>query len=348
MEGGMAMKTLRILTAALAASVALSFGGIAHAETGDVRIADQFGLSYLPVYVALKQHLFQKRFEEAGLKDTKVTELKIASGAAANDALLSGNADLVLGGLTGMYILHDKTRGTPLEVRGAVAICDSPIFLNTINPRIKSIKDLTRNDRVAMTAAKGTTHSFIFQLAVAQAFGWDNRHKLDTLAVGMRHPDATVSLLNDREPRTHSSTVPYIFEELANPRVHTIYNSYDVVGGRETLIVAYTTQKWKAANPKTYLATVAALEDAMKFIDSNKQAAAGIYVEHTKAKFTADQVHKWLQAKDDKDRPMIYYSPAPSRSLVLADYMYKDKLLSRKPSGWKDYFWDNLYSLPGS
>ncbi|HET8609801.1 MAG TPA: hypothetical protein VFM11_08685, partial [Burkholderiales bacterium] len=215
------MKTLRVLTAALAASVALSFAGIARAETGNVRIADQFGLSYLPVYVALKQHLFQKRFEEAGLKGTKVTELKIASGAAANDALLSGNADLVLGGLTGMYILHGKTYGTPLEVRGAAAICDSPIFLNTINPRIKSIKDLTSNDRVAMTAAKGTTHSFIFQLAVAQAFGWDNRHKLDTLAVGMRHPDATVSLLNDREPRTHSSTVPYIFEELANPHVHT-------------------------------------------------------------------------------------------------------------------------------
>jgi hypothetical protein len=33
---------------------------------------------------------------------------------------------------------------------------------------------------------------------------------------------------------------------------------------------------------------------------------------------------------------------------MLADYMHKDKLLARKPESWKDYFWDNLYSLPGS
>src|SRR6185437_10534558 len=107
-----------VMATVIASSLAL-FCNAADAETPEVRLADQFGLSYLPVYVALSEQMFRKRFEAAGLKDVKVTELKIASGAAANDALLSENADLVLGGLTGMFILADKTRGTPLEVRGA-------------------------------------------------------------------------------------------------------------------------------------------------------------------------------------------------------------------------------------
>lgn len=326
----------------------LAASQVAHAETNDVRIADQFGLSYLPVYVALQRKMFEERFAAAGLEGAKVTELKIASGSAANDALLSGNADLVLGGLTGMYILADKTRGTPLEVRGAIAICDSPIYLTTINPRIKSIADFTDADRISMTAAKGTTHSFILELATAQKLGWENRHKFDALAVGMRHPDATVALLSDREPRTHSSTVPFLFEELADPRVHVVYDSYDVVGGRQTLIVAYTTRKWKTENPKAYAATMRALADAMAFIEKNPTDAAKIYVEHTSSKLAADKVAKWLVQKDGKGRPINYYSPAPSRALVLADYMYKDKLLSHKPQSWKDYFWDNLYKLPGS
>ncbi|HJU23319.1 MAG TPA: ABC transporter substrate-binding protein [Casimicrobiaceae bacterium] len=332
----------------MTALASLLAANAAHAETNDVRIADQFGLSYLPVYVAMDRHMFDRRFVAAGLKGMNVTELKIASGSAANDALLSGNADLVLGGLTGMYILADKTRGTPLEVRGAIAICDSPIYLTTINPRIKSIVDFTDSDRISMTAAKGTTHSFILELATAQKLGWDNRHKYDALAVGMRHPDATVALLSDREPRTHSSTVPFLFEELADPRVHVVYDSYDIVGGRQTLIVAYTTRKWKTENPRTYEATMKALTDAMNFIEKNPSEAAEIYVQHTKSKLAADKVAAWLVQKDAKGRPINYYSPAPSRALVLADYMYRDKLLSHEPKSWKDYFWENLHGLPGS
>ncbi len=342
------MKIFHLLIAVLIVCVPLSFGKVAQAETSNVRIADQFGLSYLPVYVALTQGLFQKRFEQAGLSGTKVSEIKIASGAAANNALLSGNADLVLGGLTGMFIFHDKTYGTPLEVRGAVSICDSPIFLNTSNPRIRSVKDFTASDRIAMTAPSGTTHAFIFQMAVAQALGQENRHKFDTLAVGLPHADATVALLSGHEPRTHSSTAPFIFEQLADPKVHTIYNSYDVVGGQETLIVAYTTKKWKTENPKTYLATVAALEDAMEFIRENKRDAARIFVDYTQSKFSVDEVYEWLQAKDKKGRPMVHYSPVPRRALILAEYMYQEGILTRQPTSWKDYFWNNLHSLPGS
>ena len=94
------MGTMHARNMVVAMTVALSltaFGNAAGAETREVRIADQFGLSYLPVYVALSEQMFRKRFDAAGLRDVKVTELKIASGSAANDALLSENADLVLG-----------------------------------------------------------------------------------------------------------------------------------------------------------------------------------------------------------------------------------------------------------
>ncbi|MGH7486111.1 MAG: hypothetical protein ACREMY_10995, partial [bacterium] len=68
------MKGFRVLPLAAATIAALllaTLGGTAWAETDEVRIADQFGLSYLPVYVALDQELFRKRFEAAGLSGTK-------------------------------------------------------------------------------------------------------------------------------------------------------------------------------------------------------------------------------------------------------------------------------------
>ena len=130
-----------------------------------------------------------------------------------------------------------------------------------------------------MTAGKGTQHAVILQMAAASAFGWENREKLDALAVGISHPDGVVGLLSGGGSfKTHATTVPFIQMELADPKVRTLFTSYDVVGGRHTLIVAYAPERWRKENPKLYQATYAALAEAMKIIRRTRARAAELFL----------------------------------------------------------------------
>ena len=334
------------LLMAILGLVALALGTNAHAaaaERGEVRIVQQFGLSYLPLHVAVDQKLIEKHAKAAGLGDLKITLSKLGSGAAVNDALISGSVDVALGGTTVLMNLWDKTKGRG-DIKGIMAFCDTPMVIVTIDPRVKSIRDYREGDRIAMTAARGTHHSISLQMAAAKEFGMENRTKLDNLTVGMSHPDAMIAMLSgNHEVKSHSATVPFLQQELADPRVHPVLNSYDVAGGRHTLIVAYGANKWKTENPRTYAAVVAGLEEAMAFINANKRAAAEIYLKAEKTKLSADEIHKMLL-----DEKTIYFSPTPSRVMVWADYMVKVGLLQNKPASWKDFFFENVHNKPGS
>ena len=331
------MKRFALLLAALIVT------NVGAAETKEVRIVQQFGLSYLPLHVAVDQKLIEKHTRNAGLGEAKVTLSRLGSGAAVNDALISGSVDIALGGTTVLMTIWDKSKGRG-DIKGVMAFCDTPMVIATIDPRIKSIRDFREGDRIAMTAARGTHHSISLQMAAAKEFGMESRTKLDNLTVGMSHPDAMIAMLSgNHEVKSHSATVPFLQQELADPRVRTVLSSYDVAGGRHTLIVAYAASKWRTENPRTYAAVAAALEEAHAFINANKRAAADIYLRAEKTKLTADDVFKMLQ-----DENAIYFSPTPSRVMVWADYMNKVGLLQNKPASWKDFFFENVHGKPGS
>jgi hypothetical protein len=65
----------------------------AHAEANTVRIAQPYGLLYLPSYVVVDRHMIEDRAAKAGLGPIKVTLTRLASGPAGSDMLLSGNAE---------------------------------------------------------------------------------------------------------------------------------------------------------------------------------------------------------------------------------------------------------------
>jgi NitT/TauT family transport system substrate-binding protein len=215
-----------------------------------VRIAQQFGLSYLPLHVALELNLIAKHAKALGVADAVVEVVRLSNGTAVNNAILSGGIDVAMAGLTVLLNLHDKAGGQH-SIKGMMAIADSPIAFNTIAPHIKSLTDFRDSDRIAMTSGKGTQHAVILQMAAASAFGWESRAKLDGLAVGVSHPDGVVGLLSGGGSfKTHATTVPFMHMELADPKVRTLFSSYDVIGARHTLIVAYASERWRNEAPK--------------------------------------------------------------------------------------------------
>src|SRR3954451_9492065 len=130
---------MRRLAIALSALFLLS--NAERADTNELRIAKQPGLSYLPAVIAEKLQLVEKHARAAGLTDFTT------NGGASNDALLSGNVDMVISGGPNMLILWAKTNG---RVKGVVATGALPMLLVTNNPNVKTIADFTDQDRIAV------------------------------------------------------------------------------------------------------------------------------------------------------------------------------------------------------
>src|SRR5579872_6556904 len=95
----------------LLAALALLVARPAAAESDTVRIAQLYGLVYLPSYVAIEQHLIEQHAQAAGLGVVTVAVKRVSSGPVANDMLLSDSVDLAMGGYGPMLTLWDKTHG---------------------------------------------------------------------------------------------------------------------------------------------------------------------------------------------------------------------------------------------
>jgi NitT/TauT family transport system substrate-binding protein len=64
---------------------ALLVPAIAAAEVAEVRLTQQYGLSYLPLVVARTQYLIEKHAKAAGIDDLKTTYVQLGGGAAVAD-----------------------------------------------------------------------------------------------------------------------------------------------------------------------------------------------------------------------------------------------------------------------
>lgn len=329
----------------LATIAALGFSAIvASAETNEVRMAKQYGVGYLPLMIMIHNKLFQKHTEAAGLGNVKLTLGTFTDGTVMNDALLSNNLDIVAGGIGSFIILWDRTRSS-LKVKSLGALCTMPLYLNTREARIKTIKDFTQKDRIGLPGVLVSPQAVTLQRAAAQVFGKDNWSKLDHLTVSMSHPVAMQALLSGKSAVVaHFASQPFAYEELHKySGFHTILNSFDVWGGPQTFLVVWTTDKFREENPKTYAAYVAALKEATDFINSHKKDAARIYLEMSGDKsLTVDNLTELIS------NPQIKFTQTPEGMVKFADVKYQFGVIKHKPASWKEMFFPNVYNRPGS
>jgi NitT/TauT family transport system substrate-binding protein len=335
--------TFSAIAPALAILFALQLAVSAHAEVTGLRVARQYGIGYLQIMVMEHEKLVEKHARAQGLGDVIVSWNTYADGAVANDGIISGNLDFVAGGLGSFIILWDRTRDS-LGVKGVAALDSMPMLLNTRNPSVKNIKDLTEQDRIAIAGVKVSSQAVTLQLASAQAFGDANWSKLDHLTVNMAHPTAVQALLGSRSEITaHFASPPFQYDELKHAGVHTVLNSYDVWGGPQTFILAWTTSKFRDQNPKMYSAFLAALAEATHFINNNRSTAAAIYLEMTGEKNTS--VEGLARTLAD---PQLRFTLTPENVLEFASFRARTGVIKTKPDSWKDLFFPDIHDLPGS
>jgi len=313
----------------------------AYAELAEINVAQQYGIGYLSLMVMEEQKLIEKHAKAAGV-DVKVNWAKFAGGNVMNDALLSGSLQFASGGVGPLITIWARTKGN-LDVKAVAALDSMPLYLNTRNPNVKTIKDFTEKDKIALPAVKVSVQAVTLQMAAEKVFGEGQHGKLDALTVSMSHPDAQTALLSGQsEVTAHFGSPPFQYQQLKRPGIHTVLSSTDVLGGPTTFNVVWTTSKFRDENPKLYAAFVSALEEATNFINKDKKAAAEAYLRISKDK---DSLADILAMLND---PAIVFTMAPQNIMAYANFMAKINMIKVKPDSWKDMFFPNVHGLAGS
>jgi len=311
--------------------LSIVFGLVASAASaeGEIRIAEQFGISYLPLQVMRHEKLIEAAGEELGI-DIRPSWQQLGSGRSVNDAMLAGDLDIGAGGVGPLLAIWDSTRGD-LGVRGIAAMNSMPIYLTTRNPAITSLEDFDTTDRIALPSVETSVQARTLQMAAEQQLG--RFDALDVLTVSMSHPEATAAMLSGAgEVTAHFGSPPFQYVELADPDITRVLNSYDVLGGPTTFNLVWTTERFRAENLKTYEAFVAALDEAVRIINADKAAAAQLYVEATNG---ADDPADILAMLED---PEIVFTLEPQNTMAYASFMHRVGALKNRPERWQDYF----------
>ncbi len=321
----------------MAAALCLFAGG-ARAE-GEIRIAEQFGISYLPLQMMRHQNLIEEAGKRQGL-DIKVTWSRLASGNPMNDAMLSGSLDVASGGVGPLLLIWDRTKGN-LNIKAISAINSMPLYLTTRNPAIKSLKDFTAKDKIALPAVKVSVQARTLQMAAEKLLG--KFDALDEFTVSMAHPDATAALMSGAtEVNSHFGSPPFQYTQLADSKITRVLNSYDVLGGPTTFNLVWARDDFRTKNPKTYKAFMEALAEAVKRINADKAAAAKVYIEANNSKEDPAFILKML------NDPEIVFTLEPQNTMAYAEFMHKVGALKNKAASWKDYVFEEAAAGKGS
>jgi ABC-type nitrate/sulfonate/bicarbonate transport system substrate-binding protein len=318
----------RVIAALVALSVVTS-PAVAE-ESRQLRIVKQPGLGYLQLIVMREQKLLEKR-----LSGVEIEWRQLTSGPVIRDAMVAGQMDIGSGGL-GPFI---QAVGKGLDWRTLGALNEMPLYLNCARADIRTLKDLRPTDRIAMPAI-GSIQHVVLQMEADKELG--NPKALNQQIVAMSHPDGTAAILSKREITCHLSSPPFQYEQLRDPGIHKVFDSYHAAGGPHTFNLTWASERWIKSNPRLAQAFIEAMKEATAFIAAKPAEAAQLYVSSEKSKSTPAQILEII--KQDG----IKYTMTPSGLIKFASFMQKIGMIKTVRASWRDYVVEPLHGLPGS
>jgi NitT/TauT family transport system substrate-binding protein len=301
------------------------------------------GVGFLPLYVMRDQGLIEKHAAAAGLTELTVRWIDLGGPAVMNDALLSGSVDFIAAGPPAFITLWSATRGSA-DVRGVAAMSSLPMYLNTTNSALETIDQLTETDKIAVTSVKVSIPSINMQMYAAEKYGAAEAFRFDRYTVTMTHADALIALLGGGgQINAHFTSPPFHQREIKDPRVRTMLNTDDIMGGATTFTMLSTTARYREANPQAYAAVLAALEEANEFIRSNpEQAAQILFAAEAGAGFTVEELTEVLRDPD------IEFTTTPANTVKYAQFMQEIGSIENRPGSWRDLFFPEIHGAEGS
>ena len=334
----------RICVAGAMASIGLILAplavGPAIAEISEVRIVAQNGSNYLPLFVMQGQKLVEKHLAAKGLASTGVVWSKLAGPSAIVDAFLAGAVHFSGQGVPSTALIWDRTRNG-IGAKAVSAMTASNIWMMTRKPELKSLRDLTDKDRIAVPSIKTSTQALFLWAAAEKEFGEGQWGRLDYITVSLPHPDAMAAVLNPNgEITVHGATSPYADLE-RKARLLAITDLYAVEGGAQTGLNLVSTEQFRKANPVTYDAMVAAFDEAIVWINADKRRAAQLYLDISREKMPLDELVAILTAPD------YIFDRTPRRIGSALKMLNKTGTIKTRAQSWKELYFPEAQQLAG-
>jgi NitT/TauT family transport system substrate-binding protein len=329
---------LAVLVTAVAASAS-------YAQSKQLRIGVQYGLGYLPIYVARDAGLLEKHCKAQGIEPGSVQIVNLTGGPQIQDGLLSQTLDIGAGGVTVLLITGDKTRGAgDQEIRGLTALSSVPYELWTADPKLKSLRDLDpQKNRIGLPSVKVSVPAIFLQMASEQINGLGKHAALDPLTVSLAQPDGAISLAaGGSTVDSYLFAPPFSQQMREKANLHRVWSSNELFGSPITALATWTTARFHRENRKLAAAFVAAIRDAIELIHTDRPRAAAIYVKAEPSKLPADYFAKLLEEPD------VRFTLAPENTVKIADYLARIGSLKQKPSDWREAFFPEVHAESGN
>ena len=110
----------RALSALLLAVLAFS----ARAELGEINVAQQYGVSFLPLMVMERDKLVEKHAKAEGIGDVKVNWVKVAGPSVMNDGVISGAIQFIAVGAPSLITFASTSKAS---IAASCIVCHSGV-----------------------------------------------------------------------------------------------------------------------------------------------------------------------------------------------------------------------------
>ena len=306
-------------------------------QATEVRAIIQYGVSYLPLMMIEEEKLLGAVLAEQGDARIELKLQRVSGSNAVNEGLLAGTADMGVMGMPSLLIIAEKTRG---GVKGLAGTSSFPMVLNTVVDRIKTLKDFSPEDRIALPATT-SPQNIVLRMAAEKLLG--DAKKFDASVVALPHPDAMAAMLSGTEVSAHFTNAPFAQFEADDTRVHRVLSSEEILGKSATFVLLAANTKFVEQNPKVSAAVVKAMDTAIVRIAADPAKAAALYLKQEPSKsMTAQYVGRILRD------PENVFSLAPGSVLAYADFMQRNGQIKTKPGNWQDVFFPFIHARKGS
>lgn len=332
-----------VLAAAAATAAAVATSPVlAQPAPLPVRLSHGYGIHFLPMMVVRDRKLLEEQAQKMGLPPLEVSWRVLDGGSAINDAMISGALDIAGTGAPGFITLWAKARRSSSAVLGLSALGNGAQWLNSNRPAVRSLRDLGPADKIAVPQIKTSYSAIVLQMAVAKEFGIENYNKLDPITVGLPHPEAVAALSSGKtEITAHMASPPFSHQETEFPGVHRVLSTADVLGAI-TIDVVYGTKRFADANSKVVVAFLAAMEDAVRIIATDRAAAVESYGRMSAIKAKPDAVAALLAD------PETSFSVEPKGIMQYVEFLSRTGQIKDPPTAWTEMFVPQMHGRTGS
>lgn len=231
-----------------------------------------------------------------GIDDLQIILVESTNANTANDGLLLGRIDIVVGGINGFVPVFDKD---PNKVRLISGWETFDLWLICTDPNIKTIKDIKPEHKISVKGLNAGEHLAVRSYLAAEIGPKETEKLNDNLVVLSR--DDTFKLMVADQPKIACGLIgsPWQNNVVGMGKAH-IVSKPDNKKSFGFPNVVYSTKTWLDANPKLARAFMNAQREAIKQYNADPRDAIETYIKNDKVDdVTVDSVIKMKKENND-------------------------------------------------